>query len=120
VATIRVDVKPELLRWACERAGDGAAALREKHFVDEWISGDRKPTLKQIEDFAKAAHVPVGYLFLLEPPEEKLPIRDLRTVASRGVYRPSPDLLDVVYLCQQRRIGIENMPSKMAILRGDS
>jgi transcriptional regulator with XRE-family HTH domain len=103
VATIRVEVKPELLRWACERAGDGAAALREKYPIGEWIRGERKPTLKQLEAFARAARVPMGYLFLPSPPDEKLPIQDLRTIDSKGVRRPSPDLLEVVYLCQRRQ-----------------
>ena len=100
MAIIRVEVRPELLRWACDRAGDGGAALREKF---KWISGETKPTLKQLEDFAKAARVPVGYLFLPTPPVEKLPIRDLRTMGSKGVRAPSPDLLDVIYLCQRRQ-----------------
>ena len=45
----------------------------------------------------------MGYLFLPEPPEEKLPISDLRTIDGRGVSRPSPDLLDAIYLCQRRQ-----------------
>ncbi len=104
MTAIRADVRAELLRWACERAGpDAAIALREKYAVEEWIRGDKKPTLKQLDAFAKAARVPMGYLFLSEPPEEKLPIRDLRTIGSQGVKRPSPDLLEVVYLCQRRQ-----------------
>jgi Zn-dependent peptidase ImmA (M78 family) len=104
MAIIRVDIKPELLLWACDRAGDGGAALRERFAnLDAWIQGEAKPTLKQLEDFAKFARVAVGYLFLPEPPVEKLPIRDLRTLGGKGVRRPSPDLLDVLYLCQQRQ-----------------
>lgn len=104
VATIRVDVRPDMLRWAIARAGDVGAALREKvPQLNDWIAGDAKPTLKQLEDFARAARVPIGYLFLATPPEEKLPIRDLRTMGSKGVRRPSPDLLDVIHLCQRRQ-----------------
>ena len=68
MASTRVEIRPELLLWACERAGDGAAALREKYSVQEWISGEKKPTLKQIEDFARAARVPMGYLFVEHRP----------------------------------------------------
>jgi Zn-dependent peptidase ImmA (M78 family) len=100
----RVEVKPELFRWACERVGDRAQELRDRFpHLGRWESGETRPTLKQLESFAKAAHVAIGYLFLSEPPEEKLPIPDLRTLGGRGVTRPSPDLLDTLYLCQRRQ-----------------
>lgn len=100
----RVDVNPELLRWAYERVGPAAEDLRHRFpRLEQWENGEVKPTLKQLEDFAKAAYVPVGYLFLPEPPEEQTPIPDLRTIASRGIARPSPNLLDTIYLCQRRQ-----------------
>jgi Zn-dependent peptidase ImmA (M78 family) len=100
---MRVEVKPELLQWAVERAGDRAALERKYPKLGEWLAGESQPTFKQLEAFAKAAYVPFGFLFLPEPPEEKLPIPDLRTVGSRGVQRPSPNLLDTIYLCQLRQ-----------------
>jgi transcriptional regulator with XRE-family HTH domain len=102
---MRVEVNPELLNWAVERAGDRRAFLYEKFpKLHAWESGDSQPTLKQLEDFAKAAYVPIGYLFLPGPPEEKLPVPDLRTLESRGVTRPSPDLLDTIYAMQHRQV----------------
>ena len=100
----RIPINPELLTWARERAGSDALALmgRFPKFA-AWESGALQPTLKQLEDFARAAHVPVGYLFLPAPPEEPLPIPDLRTPGDRPVGRPSPNLLDTIYLCQQRQ-----------------
>ncbi len=75
-ASPKVDVRPELLRWACERAGDGGEALRETHpLLDEWVRGVTKPTLKQLESFAKAVDVPLGCLFLSAPPEEQAPAK---------------------------------------------
>lgn len=100
----RVPVKPELLRWARERAGRDVASL-SKPFpsLEAWERGEVQPTLKQLERFARATHTPIGYLFLPEPPVERLPIPDLRTVAGEYAGRPSPDLLDTLYLCQQRQ-----------------
>ncbi len=101
---MRVEVKPELLRWARERAGRSTASLRKKFpKIELWERGEAMLTLKQLEGFAKAVFVPVGYLFLAEPPEEALPIPDLRTVGSKPLGAPSPDLLDVLYLCQRRQ-----------------
>ncbi len=101
---MRVDINPELLQWAIERAGDRSTYLYNKFpKLDDWKRGEGQPTLKQLEEFAKSAYVPVGYLFLPEPPEEQLPIPDLRTVGGKGLTRPSPDLLDVIYLCQRRQ-----------------
>jgi len=67
-----------------------------------WERGEKQPTLKQLETFAKATHTPIGYLFLPEAPVERLPIRDLRTTKG-GPKRPSADLLDTIYAMQRRQ-----------------
>ena len=101
---IRVDVNPELLRWARERAGLSQEKLAGRfRRLDDWEAGTVKPTLKQLEAFARAVHVPTGYLFLSSPPDEPVPIPDFRTVAGRHVTRPSPNLLDTIYACQERQ-----------------
>ena len=101
---IRVDVKPDMLRWARQRAGLSQKDLaRRFQKLDYWEAGTLQPTLKQLEAFARAVHVPTGYLFLSSPPDEPVPIPDFRTVAGRQVIRPSPDLLDTMYLCQERQ-----------------
>lgn len=100
----RVPVDPRLLSWARERAGldRPTLAARFPKFA-AWEEGELAPTLRQLEDFARAVHVPIGYLFLSAPPEEALPIPDFRTLPGRIASRPSPDLLDTIYLCQQRQ-----------------
>ena len=101
---IRVTIKKELLSWARKRAGLEQDALVGKFKkLPEWEAGELQPTLKQAEDFARAVHVPVGYLFLTEPPEESLPIPDFRTFADQPMLRPSPNLLDTIYACQERQ-----------------
>src|SRR6185369_6748084 len=101
---IRADIKPELLTWARERAGLETAALTHRFpKLEAWQKGTVTPTLKQVEDFAKATHTPVGFLFLKEPPVEEIPIPDFRTIRNKAISRPSPDLLDMIYVCQQRQ-----------------
>ena len=101
---VRVEVKPSLYRWASERSGlDMDELVRRFPKVREWMAGDRVPTLKQIEKFAQATGTAVGYFFLSEPPDEKIPIPDLRTIRDQAVIRPSGNLLDTIYQCQQRQ-----------------
>lgn len=117
---LRVEVKPEMLRWACERAGFDLAELAHRiPQLPAWERGDVHPTLKQLERFAKATRTPVGFLFLKEPSIERIPIPDFRTVGGGRISRPSPDLLDTLYICQQRQewyrdfarsIGEESLP----------
>ncbi len=101
---VRIDVAASLYAWASERSGLDSDELAHKFpKLRQWESGDHRPTLKQLERFAKATRTPVGYFFLPAPPDEQVPIPDLRTVGDRGVRRPSPDLLDTIYQCQQRQ-----------------
>ena len=100
----RVAIKPQLLRWAYQRAGFDRADLEHKFpRLAAWESGGAQPTLKQVEAFAKATYTPVGYLFLQEPPVELIPIPDFRTIGNEHIGHPSPDLLETIYVCQQRQ-----------------
>ena len=100
----RIPVNPELLRWARERSGLAQENLTTKFKkLPDWEDGEAQPTLKQVEACARAEHVPVGYLFLTEPPEEPVPIPDFRTFAGQPRTRPSPNLLDMIYICQERQ-----------------
>jgi len=101
---IHVSLNPELLRWARERAGRTVKDLVTPFpKLEKWERGEEQPTLKQVERFAKAVHAPVGFLFLPKPPVESVPIPDFRTTRNVHKLHPSPDLLDTIYICQQRQ-----------------
>jgi len=93
-----------VLRWAAQRArlDDGDLAARF-HKWPLWLTGDAQPTLKQLEDFARLTHTAIGYFFLPQPPELALPVPDFRTLRNEALAEPSSDLLDTLYLCQQRQ-----------------
>ncbi|MEO0532212.1 MAG: DNA-binding protein, partial [Planctomycetota bacterium] len=84
----RIDIKPELLQWAVDRSGKPKEEYRER--VTDWLSGDVKPTLRQLEAFARRAMVPLGYLFLDTPPSEELPAPDYRTRTDDGGTEAQP------------------------------
>ena len=100
----RIAISPDLLRWARDRARIDVLALAARFpKLDAWESGETQPTLKQLEDYARATHAPIGFFFLPTPPVEPIPIPDFRTMADQAVTRPSPNLLDTVYACQERQ-----------------
>jgi hypothetical protein len=53
-----------------------------------WISGEVQPTLRQLEEFARLTHTPIGYFFLSEPPELALPVPDFRTLRDETMMEP--------------------------------
>lgn len=102
------NINPEMLIWARERSGIPVSEFARKNRVTEerlqkWEFGERSLTFNQAMRFAEKAYVPFGYLFLAEPPEEALPIPDLRTLEGQGVQWPSGELLDLVKLMLQRK-----------------
>jgi Zn-dependent peptidase ImmA (M78 family)/transcriptional regulator with XRE-family HTH domain len=100
----RVEVKPELLRWARRRSGlDSDLLFRRFRRLADWEREEARPTLKQLERFANATRTPLRHFFLPEPPLERVPIPDLRTGGNRRIEHPSPDLLDTLDICQQRQ-----------------
>ncbi len=81
---IRIEnINSEIINWAITRAGND---LEEFYVANpdvlEWIKGEKKPTIKQLENFTHKVHVPFGYMFMKEPPSEELPIPFFRTGAA--------------------------------------
>ena len=100
----RVNIKPDLIRWACERFGADATALAARFpRLESWKAGDVQPTMNQLENLAKATLTPLGYFFLPEPPVETLPVPDFRTVKDRAPNRASAVLLETIYAMQRRQ-----------------
>lgn len=94
-----------MLRWALQRSENTPDSVRKKcPNIDEWLSGEKEPTLKQLEVFAKTTLTPLGFLFLEEPPKEELPIAHFRTHADEEPSSPSPNLMDTVHAMQRRQL----------------
>jgi Zn-dependent peptidase ImmA (M78 family) len=100
-------LKPQVLQWARQRAslqpGDLADKLRlPVERVAEWEQSGRI-TFSLAKKLAQVTRTAEGHLYLQEPPEDRLPIPDFRTVGDAPVRRPSPDLLETVYSMQRRQ-----------------
>lgn len=93
-----------VLRWAAERARLNESSLARRFPKwPLWLAGRAQPTLKQLETFARLSHTPFGFFFLPEPPRVELPVPDFRTLRDAPLREPSADLLETLYLCQQRQ-----------------
>lgn len=100
--TVRVDVTPAVLSWALQVTGADEESLHRRFNLDAWISADARPTLKQLQEFARAAGVPFGYLLLEDPPEWALPVPDFRE-GFEGAPTPSANLIAVIGQSQRRQ-----------------
>jgi Zn-dependent peptidase ImmA (M78 family) len=71
--------------------------------IRQWSTGKDHPTLRQLESLSKATLTPLGFFFLAEPPEERLPIPYYRTVKEETPTSPTPDLLETIHTMQRRQ-----------------
>jgi Zn-dependent peptidase ImmA (M78 family) len=102
--TFRVPVSPAVLDWAVQRSGVPLEDIHHKFpDLEAWREGIRQPTFNQLEKLAHTTHTPFGTFFLNTPPVDDVPIPDFRTMANAGVSAPSPDLLETIFICQQRQ-----------------
>ncbi len=99
--SVRVNVVPAVVSWALDAAAD-PSSLRQRFAIDQWLSRQKEPTLKQLQGFARAAGIPFGYLLLPEPPQWTLPIPDFRE-GFTGRDTPSADLIAVINQSQRRQ-----------------
>jgi Zn-dependent peptidase ImmA (M78 family) len=102
-----IPLRPEVLRWARERARLDVEALAKRLGTSQArVSGWESDGLirpKQVEKLARVTHTAVGLLYLPEPPIETLPVPDFRTLRDEEMRTPSPDLLDVIDQARQRQ-----------------
>ncbi len=103
-----VKVNNEMLTWAIARAGFDLPTFTGKFpKIQNWLDGNKQPTVKQLEDFSKKVHLPFGYLFLPEPPVEKLPIPFFRSSGNKEE-KLSVNVYDTILLLQQRQGWLTN------------
>ena len=107
-----ITLQPSVLQWARQRARLGVDALAAKfgrkdaekwtRKIERW-EREGELTYSEAEKLAHHTHTAFGYLFLDQPPVEKIPIPDFRTAGSQSVRGMSTELLDVIYQSQRRQ-----------------
>lgn len=99
-----IDVNPTMLSWAITRAGFHVKDFLSLHpNVGAWMEKIKRPTMKQLEDFAKRVHIPFGYLFLNEPPSEEIPFPFFRTGNTTKTDTVTVNVYDTIQILQRRQ-----------------
>lgn len=97
-----VPVKPAVISWALDQAAVEPADLKQTEKVEKWLDGSAQPTFNQLQDFARAIHLPFGYLMMSEPPLLEKPIPDFRR-RGEGSAQYSQELTEAINLQQLRQ-----------------
>ena len=98
-----ITINPTLITWAITRAGfDVDTFLDNNPIIQKWIEEVKKPTVKQLENFAHKVHIPFGYLFLPEPPKETIPFPFFRT-GNQQTDKVSLNVFDTIQILQRRQ-----------------
>ena len=101
---ITIPVNEGVIRWALERSSHEAMDLTRRFpHITDWLTGNRQPTMHQLEELAKATSTPLGFFFLSEPPTLRLTIPHFRTVRDGNPRNPSADLLETVQNMERRQ-----------------
>lgn len=78
----RVVVNERILWWALERAGLTPTDIKNRlPGLQQWITGERQPALRQLDKLARITRTPLGFFFLDDPPKETLPVPYFRILA---------------------------------------
>lgn len=103
---VTLPINENIITWALSRAGYDVSGFSIKYpalKVDRWLLGEKQPTVKQLEDFSKKVHVPFGYLFLQEPPNESIDFPLFRTGHANPTYQVSPNVYDTILELSRRQ-----------------
>src|SRR6266700_3821181 len=117
---MNLTLQPKVLRWARDRARLDEPALAKKvgvgvERVKEWERTGQL-TLTQAKKLAHVTHTPEGHLYLQQPPDDKLPIPDFRTVGNQPVRRPSPPLWEALRSTAHQRMWLPTSGKPWALL----
>src|SRR5206468_1465751 len=86
---IEVNVKPSVLRWLRESAGLGVEDVARRLGTSEtavqaWESGDRRPTLRTLEELSVFLKRPLAAFLLPQRPSEPPLPTDFRSLPGKG------------------------------------
>ncbi|WOC50677.1 hypothetical protein BPO_0030 [Bergeyella porcorum] len=97
------NINKELIEWAIIRNGNSLEEFYAQNpRVESWIKGEKFPTVKQLESFTHKVHVPFGYMFLPQPPDETISLPFFRT-GKNSTNKVSLNVFHTVQIIQDRQ-----------------
>ncbi len=95
--TNRIEINKEIYMWAIRESQINYDEIKLRFDkIDAWISQESLPTFRQVERLANFLKVPLGYMFLDEPPKKDVIQSEFRTIGNKlpGI---SKELKDTLY-----------------------
>lgn len=98
------NINREIIEWAIIRHGKSLEEFYAQNpEVESWTKGEKLPTVKQLEEFTHKVHVPFGYMFLPNPPEESIPMPFFRTAQKTSTNKVSLNVYHTIQIIQNRQ-----------------
>ena len=95
--TNRIKINRKIYSWAIkESRKDFEEIINKFENFESWISHEILPTFRQVEELANFLKVPLGYMFLDEPPKTDIIESEFRTVGNK-IPQISKELKDTLY-----------------------
>ena len=100
------NINKEIIEWAIIRNGKSLEDFYTRYpKVESWVKGETQPTVKQLEEFTHKVHVPFGYVFLPNPPEESIPMPFFRTAQNTSINKVSLNVYHTIQINQKDKNG---------------
>ncbi|HHY11502.1 MAG TPA: ImmA/IrrE family metallo-endopeptidase [Firmicutes bacterium] len=99
----RVEVGRDVYLWAIKESRKDFGEIQNRFKkIGTWISGEHHPTFRQVESLANFLGVPLGYMFLDEPPKTNFIESEFRTIGNK-IPEISKDLQDILYIMARKK-----------------
>ena len=96
MATVTVPVHARVIDWIVQNIHEDQIAPNVLDQLNAWKTGEKQPTLKQLEAMSRKTRIPFGYFLLQTPPDEDIALAEYRTVGSKKRQKPSRELIDIL------------------------
>jgi Zn-dependent peptidase ImmA (M78 family) len=99
----KVEISRDVYLWAIKESQKDFGEIESRFKkIEAWISGEDSPTIRQVENLANFLKVPLGYMFLNEPPRTNIVESEFRTIGNK-IPEISKNLQDTLYIMARKK-----------------